>query len=235
MKSLTRLVILTCIALCSIAVFAQEPVGSIEGAVTDPQGAIVQGATVTVRNSGNVSNTPNVQLGGAEAADFLITTNGCAGRSIGAGATCTVSIGFSPTATGPRAATLSVTGTGGSSATVRLSGTGRLNPVLALSPAVVVSGQVITVVGTDFPAGAAVALTWGGGGPPVAAVADETGSFSLAVVVPSGVGSGTRSLAVVAPPEAAAATATAAVLVQETGGFQGPVSPAFRNSPAFSS
>jgi WD40 repeat protein len=194
-------------------------------------GAAAAPQTVTVRNSGNVSNTPSVQLGGAEAADFLITTNGCAGRSIGAGSTCTVSIGFNPTAAGARAATLSVAGIGGSSATVRLSGTGRLNPVLAVSPAVVVSGQVVTVAGTNFPAGAVVALTWGVGGPPLAAVADETGSFSLPVVVPPGVGSGTRSLAAVAPPEAA--TATAAVLVQETGGFEGPVSPAFRNSPAF--
>ena len=51
MKSLVRLFIVTCIALFSTAVFAQEPIGSIEGTVMDPQGAIVQNATVTVRNS----------------------------------------------------------------------------------------------------------------------------------------------------------------------------------------
>ncbi|HEY8184425.1 MAG TPA: TonB-dependent receptor [Pyrinomonadaceae bacterium] len=51
MKSLIGLVIVTCIALLSTTALAQEPIGSIEGAVTDPQGAIVQGATVTVRNS----------------------------------------------------------------------------------------------------------------------------------------------------------------------------------------
>ena len=50
-----------------------------------------------MRNSGNVSNTPDVQLGGAAAGDFVITSNGCAGRSIGAGATCTVSVEFVPT------------------------------------------------------------------------------------------------------------------------------------------
>jgi hypothetical protein len=35
---------------CTLAVTAQEPFGSIEGTVKDPQGAIVQNATVTVRN-----------------------------------------------------------------------------------------------------------------------------------------------------------------------------------------
>ncbi|HEX8844111.1 MAG TPA: carboxypeptidase regulatory-like domain-containing protein [Pyrinomonadaceae bacterium] len=35
----------------TISALAQEPTGSIEGTVTDPQGAIVQGATVTVRNA----------------------------------------------------------------------------------------------------------------------------------------------------------------------------------------
>jgi hypothetical protein len=50
MRSL-RLLVVTCIALFSTAAFAQEPIGSIEGSVTDPQGAIVQGAIVTVRNS----------------------------------------------------------------------------------------------------------------------------------------------------------------------------------------
>ncbi|MDT4968279.1 MAG: hypothetical protein QOJ64_3016 [Acidobacteriota bacterium] len=34
-----------------IAVFAQEPTGSIEGSISDPQGAIVQGASVSVRNT----------------------------------------------------------------------------------------------------------------------------------------------------------------------------------------
>lgn len=51
MKTLIRLAVVTCIALFSTAVFAQEPTGSIEGTVGDPQGSIVQGATVTVRNS----------------------------------------------------------------------------------------------------------------------------------------------------------------------------------------
>src|SRR5678815_3715340 len=33
-----------------VVVVAQEPFGSIEGSIKDPQGAVVQNATVTVRN-----------------------------------------------------------------------------------------------------------------------------------------------------------------------------------------
>ncbi|HEY0432128.1 MAG TPA: TonB-dependent receptor, partial [Pyrinomonadaceae bacterium] len=51
MKTVTRFVIVACIALFSTAVFAQEPTGAIEGTVSDPQGALVQGASVTARNA----------------------------------------------------------------------------------------------------------------------------------------------------------------------------------------
>ena len=50
MKNVLGLLIALCIALGATAVFAQEPTGAIEGTVKDPQGAIVQNATVTVRN-----------------------------------------------------------------------------------------------------------------------------------------------------------------------------------------
>ena len=174
------------------------------GAAGSPQ-------TVTVRNSGNVANTPNAQLSGVAAADYAIATNGC-GRSLAAGASCTLTVSFAPTASGGRAATLAVTGTGGSSASVRLSGTGRLNPVLAVSPAVIMPGQVATITGTNFPAGAAVTLAWDVGGAAASTVADGGGAFSVAAVVPSGLGSGTRRLVVTAPADAAAATAS--LLVQ---------------------
>src|ERR1043165_6728503 len=51
MRLTYTLILTACIALASLTAFAQEPTGGIEGTVTDPQGAIVQGATVTVRNT----------------------------------------------------------------------------------------------------------------------------------------------------------------------------------------
>ena len=51
MKNVLSIVILLCLALGATAVFAQEPTGAVEGTVTDPQGAVVPNASVTVRNA----------------------------------------------------------------------------------------------------------------------------------------------------------------------------------------
>jgi hypothetical protein len=50
MKYALRLFMILCMGFAATAVFAQEPIGSIEGTVTDPQNAVVQNASVTVRN-----------------------------------------------------------------------------------------------------------------------------------------------------------------------------------------
>src|SRR6266850_254439 len=50
MKIASKVFLALCITLMSTVAFAQEPTGSIEGTVTDPQNAVVQNATVTVRN-----------------------------------------------------------------------------------------------------------------------------------------------------------------------------------------
>ncbi len=187
--------------------------------------------TVTVKNSGNVANTPTVTVTGADPADFALTGNGCTGHSLPAGSSCTVTVGFDPTAAGARSATLAVSGTGGSSASVKLSGTGQLNPTIAVSPGVVTAGQVVTVLGTNFPAGGAVSLAWDSGGGAIDTVADAGGNVAMATVVPRGFGNGTRVLVVVSPPEATAAQAS--VLVQSAApGFEGAATPAFTNSPA---
>jgi hypothetical protein len=193
-------------------------------------GAAASPQTVTIRNTGNAATTPAATVTGAAAGEFAITVNGCNGRSLSAGASCPLTVAFSPSAAGARTATLTITGTGGASAVARLSGTGQLNPVIAVSPGLVVPGQVLTAVGTNFPPSVAVTLAWDIGGPAVTTAADAAGSFSVAVVAPNGVGDGTRLLVVTAPPEATSAHAS--VLLQPAVGFQGPASPAFRNSPA---
>ena len=67
--------------------------------------------------------------------DFTIASNGC-GSAQAAGASCTVGVQFTPTATGARAATLKVTDAGGDSSLVYLAGS--TTSGLSLAP----SGQV---------------------------------------------------------------------------------------------
>src|ERR1700686_4833059 len=51
MKKVFMFALALALGLASAATFGQQPTGSIEGTVTDPQGAIVQNASVSVRNT----------------------------------------------------------------------------------------------------------------------------------------------------------------------------------------
>jgi hypothetical protein len=81
----------------------------------------------TLSNTGNAAlNVGTVTLSGAAAGDYAISGGTCAnGTSLAAGASCTVQVGFKPSAAGARGASLVIAhnATGGSS-TVALSGTG---------------------------------------------------------------------------------------------------------------
>jgi hypothetical protein len=194
-------------------------------------GSQADGQTATIRNTGNVTNTAAVQLAGTNAGDFELASNGCTGRSLAVGSSCTVTVVFAPTAAGARVATLAVTGSGGSSASAKLAGTGRLNPTLAVSPGVVVPGQVMSVTGNNFEPGSPVTLGWDGGPATIATTADASGTITVAAVVPGGLGNGARAIVVVSPADASSATAS--VLLQPAGpGYQGAATPAFDRSPA---
>ncbi len=74
-------------------------------------GVIAQ-RTVTVRNTG----TANLLLGGAflngpHNADWAVLANNCGGRNLAPNATCTIVVGFRPTALGLRVTTMSVNST----------------------------------------------------------------------------------------------------------------------------
>jgi phosphodiesterase/alkaline phosphatase D-like protein len=89
--------------------------------------------TVTLSNTGTAILTiTGISITGTNSGNFA-QTNTC-GTSVAAGANCTISITFRPTATGSRTASLSVADNGvGSPQTVGLSGTGA-RPVVTFSP-----------------------------------------------------------------------------------------------------
>jgi hypothetical protein len=92
-----------------------------------------------VNGGGVPSGVPVVNVGGADAADFAIMSNGCV-AAVNPGASCMVSIVFTPSARGARSATLIVSATPGGSAMASLGGKGQVPSSLSITP-----------TGQDFP------------------------------------------------------------------------------------
>jgi hypothetical protein len=91
--------------------------------------------TVMLTNTGNATlNITSIAVGGANAGDFA-QTNTC-GTSVAAAGTCTISVTFSPTAAGARAASVLLTdNANGSPQSILLAGVGAVSaPTLSLSP-----------------------------------------------------------------------------------------------------
>src|SRR5579863_4269299 len=83
--------------------------------------------TLTLTNSGTVAlGITSVTLGGANASAFAIATNSC-GASLDIGASCSITVTFSPGSTGNFAGTLSVTDAAGVQVS-NLSGSGAPPP-----------------------------------------------------------------------------------------------------------
>jgi two-component sensor histidine kinase len=95
--------------------------------------------TVTLSNTGNAAlSSTSLALTGTNASDFA-QTNTC-GSSVAAGAHCTISVTFKPSASGSRTASVRITdNASGSPQTVSLSGTGTQTAAAAAAAAAVVS------------------------------------------------------------------------------------------------
>jgi hypothetical protein len=98
--------------------------------------------TITLTNTGNATlSITSLALTGSNAGDFT-QTNTC-GSSVAAGANCTLSITFTPAASGSRTASVAITdNAAGSPQTVALSGTG-LTMLISLNPTSSAFGVVV--------------------------------------------------------------------------------------------
>lgn len=80
--------------------------------------------TTTLSNSGGATTgAVSLEISGSNAADFLVTADTCTGALLAPAGTCTVTVRFSPAASGSRLATLAATASPGGMVTVALSGT----------------------------------------------------------------------------------------------------------------
>jgi hypothetical protein len=88
------------------------------------------GATqFVVTNAGpGTSGTFATTLAGPNASEFGITANTCAGQTLAALATCTVSVRFAPATAGAKTATLKIIGTPGGTTSASLTGTATSPP-----------------------------------------------------------------------------------------------------------
>src|SRR5206468_1814161 len=113
-----------------------------------PEGA------VTITNNGEaalkVSAVDIVGPGSPE--DYKVTTSTCASVA-GGGGQCTVSVAFSPKASGNRTAVLRFTdNTPDGTHLVDLTGSAN-QPTIQVNPGVTPPGRVVSVIGKDFPPG----------------------------------------------------------------------------------
>lgn len=98
------------------------PVSSLAfGAIPAGQSAVAQ--TLVVRNTGN-ANLTFTGAGVTAAAPFTLAANTCASATVAPGATCSISVGFAPSAAQASNLTLSLATNGLGVGTVALSGTG---------------------------------------------------------------------------------------------------------------
>jgi Abnormal spindle-like microcephaly-assoc'd, ASPM-SPD-2-Hydin len=82
---------------------------------------------IITNTSPSVLGITTLTAGGANPADFPVITDGCSGKQLAAHGTCTVTVAFTPSATGPRTATLTFADSAPDSPqTVTLTGNGTI-------------------------------------------------------------------------------------------------------------
>ncbi len=138
------------VSLTGTGAAASAPVVSLSASsltfTSQTVGTISAAQTVTLANTGNASlNLTSIAVTGTNSGDFA-QTNNC-GSSVAAGANCTISVTFTPTAPGTRSSSLSITdNASGSPQSVSLTGTGAAAsaPVVGLSTSsLTFAGQIV--------------------------------------------------------------------------------------------
>ncbi|MCS0614343.1 choice-of-anchor D domain-containing protein [Massilia kyonggiensis] len=116
---------------------AAKPVLSEAGPVAFADTQVGKSAathTITLSNGGTAAlKVASLVLDGAQASDFVLGGTCATNVSVAASASCTIDVGFKPTAAGQRAATIVLMTDAGNQFTVALSGTGVAVPVPMLT------------------------------------------------------------------------------------------------------
>ncbi len=166
-----------------------------------PAGTSLPAKKFVVSNPGQTAvPLAGVALGGTDADQFSIVSNGCTGALAG-GATCTIQVSATVTREGSLTATLGVLGSGGQSAQATLRLGGEFTPTLKMNPGVVSVGKITAALGSGFPPDIDVDLAFEGEAPFGTVHTDSGGAFRFNFLLLTGVRIGGRQVIAVDQPQ----------------------------------
>ena len=172
--------------------------------VFEPTVVVAGRRSATVSLSNPTARTITVVASRVDAAGsggFSLVTDNCTGQSLTAGASCTVDVQFAPLVVGAVNGLLTFDLADGTAASAALVGDGSAEPTLDVLPGVATPGQVVTVFGSGFPAGAIVEFSRSGVADVAQLTVDPDGSFAHVFVVLPNTPSGPMTLTVAAQPD----------------------------------
>lgn len=130
--------------------------------------------TLTLTSSGNAPVTISSLV---FAGDFTSTADSCSGQTLAVNATCTVSIAFAPTVTGPRSGQLTVyANVSGGQALVALSGNGTAPAAIVLTPLALTYAATIV---NQTTAAQTITIANTGGNPATLQTPTVSGDFAI--------------------------------------------------------
>lgn len=166
-----------------------------------------------VSNIGFVSSSvERIEIAGAQASEFALSTNNCAERPLNPRANCAVGVMFTPGEAGRRTVLIRVFTPLGQSSSVILAGDGVFEPELVTLESAVHAGEEFVLGGSGYPANTELVVVFGDepGDKVVVTTNDDGGFISLIPVQPNAPG-GDRQV-VAQSPQGVAAVATIEVI-----------------------
>ncbi len=169
-----------------------------------------------VSNVGFVSSSvERIEIAGAQASEFAVTTNQCVDRPLNPRANCAVGVTFTPSEAGRRTILIEVFTPLGQSTSVILAGDGVFEPQLVTLENTVQAGEEFVLGGSGYPANTELVVVFNDDpGDMVHVTTNDGGGFIAFIPVQPNASGGDR-LVVVQPPHGVAAVATIEVIQDE--------------------
>jgi hypothetical protein len=173
-----------------------SPAGKDVGPVT-----VGASATEFFLDVKNISMLPtsisSVTIDGANAGDFVVTTNNCANRPLNSRANCSVGVTFTPTAAGRRTGVVRLSTPAGQYTTMVIAGDGVFAPTLEFQDDPVVAGDDMVLIGHGYAPDTPVTILFGdGGGTPTAGRTTDMGDLLMIVPLAADARGGQRTVVV---------------------------------------